>query len=311
MSYKKKPIPKSILIFGAGNHIGKPMAKFLEKEAPQIKLRLVTSRDEGLEPLRQEFPNAEVVKADYMDIPSLEAAVADMEGMYVASPHMLPGGLVTENLVAAIKKSGNPVHIIRQVAFMPEYNWRLLPEPMRQMMGGEYPDLAIKRIFEESGLPVTFINFGASFMDNLIYQMGRGIREERKMIWHPRKVPLIDPRDISEIAARLLLDDNAGHIGLLHTLTNNQDNMRYSEIPAIMTELYGEPIEYVGGKELFIKEYTPVFGPAVEFLWNFFEFESSYEEGWALNDFGERFLGRKMTTLREWLVEYKDEVLGL
>ena len=87
--------------------------------------------------------------------------------------------------------------------------------------------------------------------------------------------------------------------------------MRFSEIPAVMSEIYGEPIEYVGDKESFIKEHSSWLGPAAEFLWGFFEFEASYEEGWALNDFGERILGRKMTTLREWLVEYKAEVLGL
>ncbi len=312
MSYKKKPIPKNILIFGAGNHIGKPMANFLQKEAQQIKLRLVSSREEGINPLKQEFPDAEVVQANFMDLASLETAVDGIEGIYIAAPFWIPAAAAANNLVSAIKKSGTAIHIIRQTAMLPEYNWRLMPESLSAIMGGEFPDVTSKRIWSESGLPVTFLNFGASFMDNLTGMLGRGIREERKLIGHHRKVPFNDPRDIAEVAARLLLSDNAGHIGLFHTLNNNHDQLGYDKVAALMEEVYGEKIEYVGDKKSFIKEHAPVMGEQVaEISWQAFEFELSYQECWALNNFGERILGRKMTTLREWLMEHKNEVLGL
>ena len=306
-----KPIPKSVLIFGAANHIGKPMAKFLQKEAPKIKLRLVSSNEQRAEGLRKEFPDAEVVVADYLDLPSLEKAVDGIEGFYVSGPPYLDPNETMNNFVAAVKKSGTAIHIVRQVALMPGYNYRLLPDNLRAMMRGEYSDLVIKRILDESDLPVTYLNFGASFMDNLIYTFGKSVREQRKLIWHNRKVPYIDPRDLAEVAARLLLSDNHRHIGLLHTLNNGHDFMHASDLAALMSEVYGEPIGLVSDKKAFIEEYTPVFGPATEgFIWNFFEFEESYEVGWALNDFGERMLGRKPTTLREWLVEHKAMVLG-
>jgi len=48
MTVNKKPILKSILIFGASNQIGKPMAEYIHKTAPQVMLRLVSSKDENL-----------------------------------------------------------------------------------------------------------------------------------------------------------------------------------------------------------------------------------------------------------------------
>jgi len=41
-----KPIPRSVLVFGAAGHIGGPLAGFLHREAPQIHLRLASSKPE-------------------------------------------------------------------------------------------------------------------------------------------------------------------------------------------------------------------------------------------------------------------------
>lgn len=305
MSYIKKPIPKSILIFGAGNHIGKPMAKFLEKEAPEIKLRLVSSREDGIAPLEQEFPNAEVVHADYLDLASMEKAVDGMEGIYTSVPNHIPFLPVAENFIAAVKKSGTAKHIVRQIAMVPGWNYKLMPPPLLQMMGGEYPDLVLKRMFEEAELPTTFLNFGASFMDNFSTRADRAVREDRKLIWAPRKVPYIDAPEIGEVAARLLLSDNAGHIGQLHTINNGQDNLYATEVAELMSDVLGVKIDCITEKDAFIEEYTRVFGPGAPIVWSFLEFESLYEEGWALSDFVERMLGRKPKSLRTWLEENK------
>lgn len=308
----RKPIPKNILIFGAANHIGRPMAEFLSKEAPQIQLRLVSSKEDTAEQLKKDFPNAEVVIADFLDLPSMEAAVDGMEGIYACTPMMLAlqGSDITNNFISAVKKSDTAVHIVRQLGFQPEYNQSMLPDTLKTLMGGEYTDIPIKRELDKSGLPITYLNFGATFMDNIILQLGKGIREQRKMIWHHRKVPFIDPRDIGEVAARLLLSDNHRHIGVLHTLNNGNDCLRYSDVAEMMSEIYDEPIEFVCDKEAFMEEYLPIFGPGAQVLWHFFEFEGSIEVGWALNDFGERILGRKPTTVKEWLTEHRAEVLG-
>jgi uncharacterized protein YbjT (DUF2867 family) len=77
--YNRKPIPRSILIFGAGGHIGGTLARFLQREAPHVRLRLASSREEGCEAVRRDFPEVEVVNANYYDLPTLEVAVKGME----------------------------------------------------------------------------------------------------------------------------------------------------------------------------------------------------------------------------------------
>jgi len=52
-------------------------------------------------------------------------------------------------------------------------------------------------------------------------------------------------------------------------------------------------------------------GKKAERLWNFFKFEQANEEQWALNNFVERILGRKPTTVRGWIVEHKDSLVNL
>jgi len=306
--YNRKPIPHSILIFGAAGHIGGPLVRFLQREAPHVRLRVASSRAEGCEGLRRDFAGAEVVNADYYDLPALEAAVEGMEGMFVNTTLPKDEQAAMTNLIAAIKKAGCVIHVIRAgLGIQPEANEHRIAPDMRDFVGG---DRTAKRLLDESGLPVTYFNFGASFMDNIL-KMKAGLQRERTLIWHNRLVPFIDTRDIAEAAGRVLLSNNHRHIGQFHTLNNGQDMMRYSDVADLMTQVFGEKISYDGSKERFLAEYLESWGPILPKLWEFFEFEQDNEEVWALNDFVGRTIGRKPITLREWLMENKRELLGL
>lgn len=306
--YNRKPIPRSILIFGASGTIGGPLAHILQRDAPQVRLRLASSRQDGCEALRREFPGVEVVEADYYELPGLEAAVQGMEGMFVNTTLPKDEQTAMTNLIAAVKKANSVVHIIRAgFGIQPESNEHRIPAEMRDFVKG---DRIAKRLLDESGLPVTYFNFGASFTENIL-KMKAGLQRERKLIWHNRKVPHIDKRDIAEAAARILLSDNHRHIGQFHTLNNGQDLMNYADVAKLMTQVWGEEIRYEGRKEPFFREYLESWGPILHKLWDFFEFEQDNEEVWALNDFVERTIGRKPITMREWLMENKRELLGL
>ncbi len=309
---RKKTIPNSVLIFGAANHIGMPMARYFEKKAPHIKLHLASTSEERAKALSESFPNAKVVVANLSDLASLESAVDGVEGIYLATPNMLEPYETTKNFISAVKASGSIKHIVRAIGIMPEYNKIVNPVKLPNPPGAEaIPDIVFKKMLDESGLPVTYLNFGASFMDNFLKVTKIAIQKERKFVWHNRKVPYIDPVEIAEIAANILLSDNAGHIGLFHTMNNGNDNLTASQVADLMSEVFGEKISYDGSKEAFIAHYEPIFGPGAQFVWQFFEYEKGYEEGWALNDFAERMLGRKPKTLAAWLVENKKEILGL
>lgn len=311
MPYDRKPIPKSVLIFGAAAHIGGPLAAFLAREAPSIHLRLVTRSPTKAEALRKAFPSAEIVNADYADLPSMRKAVDGMEGVFVITPGGTDERSAMTNLIDALKASGSVIHLLRQVGLQPEANLRRVPESLRgQGLGLPIQHAFAKQMLDDSALPVTYLNCGATFMDNfIVLGMHHGLRRERKLIWPERLIPWIDPRDVGEVAARLFLSDNHRHIGQFHTLNNGHDLMRFHEVAELMSAVWNEPISYDSSKESFFANYAQI-GRRLPILWEFFQYEQDNEVVWARNDFVERMLGRKPITLREWLIEHRDAVLG-
>ncbi|WP_263588004.1 NmrA family NAD(P)-binding protein [Sphingopyxis sp. GC21] len=310
-NYNRKPIPKSILIFGAADHIGDPLAAFLTRDAPSIRLRLATRNADKAKGLRLKYPAAEVVLADYTDLSTLVKAVEGMEGIFVVTPGGLDERACMTNLIAAVKASGSLIHMLRITGLHPDESLNRVPRAMRLSGDGiEIQHVWARQILDESGLPVTFLNCGATFMDNFIrLGLGDSLRRQRKLIWPEHLVPWIDPRDIAEVAACLFLSDNHRHIGHVHTMNNGHDLMRYHEVAKLMSETWNEPIAYDGSKEAFFATYSHL-GPLCQHLWDYMQYEQDNEVVWARNDFVERTIGRKPTTLLEWLVEHRDMVLN-
>lgn len=307
MDVTKKSIPTSILIFGAAGHIGQPLAEFLTREAPDIQLSLVARSPEKQRMLKHKFPNARVPAADY-DPSSLAAAVKGIEGVFViSSSGMLETSAMT-NLTNVLKQDGSAVHIIRLLGIFPEFNPHRVPANLGPGSLPVEPPIA-KRILDESGLPVTYINSGASFIDNLWLQI-QPVRLHKKFIWPEHRVPFLDPRDVADVAARLFLSDNAKHIGPFHVMNNGHDWLNFEEVAGILSEELGEPNAFDGSYEGFMEFWGPRMGKEAGRLWNFFKFEQANEEQWALNNVVERILGRKSTTVRGWIVEHKDDLLN-
>ena len=312
MAYNHKKIPSSILIFGAGGHIGGPLASFLTREAPAIRLRLASRDQEKGAALAARFPNAEIVQADYADRASLDRAVQDMGGVFVLTPGSTDETAAMNNLVASINNAGTNPHVIRLLGMQPEYNPHRIPQPLREHgMGLPIQHPIAKRILDDSKLPVTYLNSGATFIDNFSRWMAPALRERRTLIWPERLIPYIDPAEIAEVAGRLFLSDNQRHFGQFHTMNNGHDILRFSEVAELMSEVLGEPIAYEGSKSAFFTEYAWMGHDRLQYLWDFFQYEQDNEVIWARNDFVERTLGRPPLTVREWLIANRSELFGV
>ena len=214
------------------------------------------------------------------------------------------------NLIAAIRQGSSVKHVLRQVGLQPEANPARIPDSLRDGVTALPIQHAIaKQLFDESGLPVTYLNCGATFMDNFIlFGMNEYLKRSHKLIWPERLIPWIDTRDVGEVAARLFLSDNHRHIGQFHTLNNGHDLMRFHEVAQLMSDVWGVPISHDASIESFFAAY-PKFGERRQILWDFFKYEQDNEVVWARNDFVERMLQRKPKTLREWLIEHRAEML--
>ena len=312
MSDNLKVVPKSITIFGASGRIGGPVARFIRKERPDIRLRLATSSPQKRAALEKEFPEAEVVVADYLDEASMERALQNSEGIFLVTPNFLDEERAMAIFVRVAQRLPSLKHIVRILGDPPGMTLERVPKELRDYKGGTaVQHLHAKRVLDAANLPITYINIAAYLMDNLI-NMARLLREERKLIIpFDRLMAFVDPRDVGETAARLLLSDNHRHIGQYYHIDNGHDVMRFSAVAQIMSEVIGEPVAYDGTGEAFVREFGPRYRErmkderAGEYFLSYFKFEHDNETVWRRTDFCESILGRKPTTLKDWLTEHR------
>lgn len=306
-----KPALRSIAIFGAAGHIGGPMARHIRFHAPQVRLRLISSSPVKAEQLRTDFPGTEVVVANYNDTASLEVALAGIEGLMVLTTQPMDERRAMTNLVQAVRRSGTMRHMIRVVGMFPDFNPRRIPQALKDFgMGLEIQHPIARQVLEDADMPVTFLNVGASFMDNFL-RMIPALRESSTLVWPNRVLPYIDPRELGEVAARLLLSDDSRHVGQFYTVNNGEPGISTQEVAALMSEVFQRPIAHDGSRQAFMRFFKPLMEAGVvpaalpAYLWDFFRFEDDNAPAWVANHFVERTLGRKPTTVRAWLLEHK------
>jgi uncharacterized protein YbjT (DUF2867 family) len=315
VSFDTKPIPGSIAVFGANAHIGKPLTRFLRFKAPQLKLRLISSNLETTASLRNEFPETEVFHASYFDRASLDIALAGIEGIFVITPTYIDEQVAMTNLVASVKKAATATHIVRIVGHEPEQALDRVPQTLREFGSGTATQHFVAReVLNASGLPVTCLNIGASYMDNFI-RIAEITRRNRCLVWPQRYIPYIDPREVGEIAARLLLSPDRRYICQFLTINNGHDLLTSDAVAAMMSDVVLETISHDGSREAFLREFTGIWEKryhrkgVAEYLWDFFAYEAENSAFHSLNDLAERILQRKPMTLRAFFQEHRQLIL--
>lgn len=305
-----KPVPRSIAIFGASGRMGIEVAAYLAYAHPDIRLRLLTSSEAGRALLSERFPSHEILIADYLDRASLGPALGGMEGIFMVTGSGLDERVAMANFIDAAEQAAAVTHVVRILGYAPDSSPEDFPEHLRGEGDGDQHYVA-REVLAASGLPVTFLNVGASLMCNWFFT-SPGIRRSDTLIWPQREVPLIDVRDLGEVAARLLISKDRRHIGHFHTINNGHDYPTTTEVAEIMSDVFRRPIQHDGSWDAFEKEYGEMFaarsGSAGEakYRYQYFEFEHR-NWMWSLNNFAETMLGRKPNTFRSWLQEHRSD----
>lgn len=302
--------PRSALVFGASGHLGGPLAHHLCALSPQIQLRLVTSSPEKCSALAAEFPSAEVLQADYFDAAALGNAVQDVEVAFVVTPHFIDEVKAMGTLAEAFKKTGRLRRVVRVLGFPPETKLSHVPPVLKAFGTGVAVQHHMAReVLDSSGLPVTYLNIAASMMDNFL-RAARTVCESRTLVWPRRLVPYVDPRDIAEAAARLLLSADERHTRLVHAINNGQDNLTGMQVAQAMSEVFGFEVRHDGSRESFMRVHAERYvrrfrrADAAEYMWMNFEYEASLEPAWFLSDTLQRLLGRRPCSLQQWLLDH-------
>jgi len=309
--FVREPL-SSILVLGATGRIGPAVARHVATTAPGVKLRLVVRSPAAVAELQDRFPTSEVVCADYLDRASLHGAVRGMAGIFVVTPTFLDERSAMTNLVDALAAAGSVRHVVRILGDVLNVPLHRVPQVLRDYGGGTaIQHMTAHDVLESSGLPITYLNIAATYMDNLL-RMRSMLRAGQWITPIDRLIGYVDPREVGEIAARLLLSPDSRHVGQRYNVDNGYDLMRNSETARMLSEELGRPVELVVSEQRFIEE----MGPRLDrqygregggrYMVEYLKFEEANEVVWRRTDFAEAILGRPPLRLRQWIREHRE-----
>jgi uncharacterized protein YbjT (DUF2867 family) len=313
----RKKIPSRVLVFGAGGHLGGPVAETLRQIAPDIKLRLATSSAEKLPALAAKFPGADTVVADLFDRESLKPALEGVEGLWIVTPDFTDEIVAMGNLTEVACDVTKITHAVRIAGDIPG----LLPPAMRPFIRTYGPRGAamqhhVAAEILQANLPTTIVN-GVYYFDNFTRYFGWPIRNLKTLILpFNLRIGFIDPTDIGIFVAHLLASDNHRHINQKYTMDNGVDVHRFSEVMELMSEVLGETINFIADPALFLEKV----GPQINEMTNNPDAARYFVENWYMeyendvvfrkSDVFEFVTGRKGKTLRQWFSENRTQLLG-
>lgn len=294
----------NILILGATGNLGPLVSARIASDYPSAHLRLASSREEGLAKLREANPTAEVVQADWYDKDSLVRAMQGIDRVFVVVPDFATDeSRLTPNIIAAAKESGGIKQILRLIALPPGLKSSdLSPDVMDTHCGAAIHSLA-KEQLDASGLPVTYLNVACWIMFNVPWFLADEIKASRRLAMPaaadaPRRWVAED--DIATVAAKLLTDDPAQHVGREYLMTG-AEQYTFPQVAELLTDVLGEKVEYAdddGGLRA-------AMGDMFDKTMTYFSHETRDYRDVPANDVLQSLTGKKQATLREYLESNK------
>jgi len=244
--------------------------------------------------------NIEVVSADVQNLESNLKALEGIEKVFVMTPPMQTQASLV--ILEAIKKTPTVKSVVKLSAYGAEQT------------GGKFvwaeEHQVMEDAFSAAGVPLTSIR-PTSFHSNIYHDL-HSIKTNAPLYkpFGSSKINFVSNKDIGEVAAKALTE--AGHEGKIYKLTGNvSDNLSWPEITNLINEVLGKNITYVTISMEDCKKAVSNFLPnaeAVNGMINMFEYFSNGGYDYT-NDEIEKLLGRKPTTLRQFLEENKEKLI--
>ncbi|MFF3613120.1 SDR family oxidoreductase [Streptomyces sp. NPDC002580] len=215
-----------ILVTGATGTIGSELVRQLAERGEKVR---ALTRD----PARAASPaGVEVVRGDYHEPASVQAAMAGVLALFAVGV-LGPGDADADAMLVSAARAAGVRRIVKlsaigtgDPALGPVGNWHLEGE----------------RAVRESGLEWTVLRPSSFASNTLSWAADLRAGEAVPDMTGAGTQGVIDPRDVSEVAAEVLLAP--GHAGLVHTLTG-PELLTTADQAAALAEVLGRPVTTV------------------------------------------------------------------
>ncbi|WP_160299103.1 SDR family oxidoreductase [Sphingomonas sp. SRS2] len=304
----------SVLIFGAAGHISLPLARWIRYKSPETRLRLVSRSADQRQRLQVEFPDAEVISADYLDPASMAAALEGVSAAFIVTPDFLDEQRAMEILCAEAKSTPTLRQIVRILGNLPYTKLGDIPEKWRSVGGTLTQHHVARAVLDGSGLPVTYLNMPAYLMDDLVRWSGP-IREHSVLLMpYDRRHSWVDPAEVGQAAANIILSRDDRHIGQYYDVESGYEVLRFGDVANMLSDVLHRQIDYNDSPETWRSmvgsRYRAMFGDhGDEYFLAFYHFEQTHEFSVRNSNVLETLLGRPPTSLRSWMMCNANAVL--
>lgn len=309
-----KPDEERILVFGASGHIGGPLARFITYQGHGASLRLATSDEAKLQRLRDDFPKSECISVSYLDRAGMVQALEGIDRVFIVTPDFLDEKEAMANLVHAAQRSGRVKQIVRILGDLPSMTLAKVSPALRAFgRGTAIQHFQAREILDASALPVTYLNIAAYLMDDFLRWSGP-IRSRRTFLMpFERLAAWLDPGELGEAAARILLSRDDRHLHRHYSLTNGSDLLTFGEVAGIISDVLQEPVKHEASLQVWREQmgerYRALYGAgADDYFQEFYAFEQRHQFAFYRSDVLQRILGRTPKTLRAWFEQNADRL---
>jgi uncharacterized protein YbjT (DUF2867 family) len=288
-----------VLILGATGNLGRLTAAAIHSNHPQVQLRLTSHREEGRAQLRDAYPGAEVVAADWYDEESLRLAISGVDRILMVTPDFATDEtIVTPNLIHAVKAAGGVKQVLRFIAIPPGFTAAALtPDQVATRCGAAQHVLA-KPALDASGLPVTYVNAACWIMFNLPWFMSDDVKGSRRLVMPSAADAArlwVSESDLADVFTKILTDDVGAHVGKEYLVTSGR-RYTFSQVAALLSGVVGEPVSYVDSDASLRR----AMGDAFPVLMTYFTHETEAYSAVPTTHVIEELLGRAPVTLRQY-----------
>jgi uncharacterized protein YbjT (DUF2867 family) len=256
--------------------------------------------------LAQRFPGAEIISADYLNPKEMQAALDGVTVVFVVTPDFLDEQRAMEILAQAARASGKVRLIARIIGNLPNMKLSDIPADMQALGGTAVQHFTAQSVLDGSGLPVVYFNMPAYLMDDL-FRWGGPIRGQSLLSMpYDRRHGWVDPAEVGEAAARVILSRDERHVGLQYDCDNGHDIRTFGEVAEMLSDVLQRPIKYDGTVEVWRKlmgaRYNQLFsGVGEAYYLKFYEFEQHHQFAVRTSNTLGTLLQRPPLTLRAWM----------